>query len=43
MPFFLDLDLPGTCNSQECIQQMTQHLTQLILDSQFKIPSKNTL
>ena len=27
MPFCLYLDLPGTCNSQECIQQMTQHLT----------------
>ena len=49
----LDLDLHGICNSQECIQQMTQHLTKinmlpslsllLILDSQSKIPSKNTL
>ena len=28
MPFLLDLDLPGTCNNQECIQQMTQHITQ---------------
>ena len=53
MPYCLDLDLSGTCNSQECIQQMTQHLKiinilpslplLLILDSQSKIPSKNTL
>ena len=26
----LDLYLPGTCSSQECIQQTTQHLTKLI-------------
>ena len=52
MPFCLDLDLPGTCNSQDCIQQMTtsNKITilpslplLLILDSQFKIPSVNTL
>ena len=52
MPFCLDLDLPGTCNSLERIQQMT-HLTKinvlpsllllLILNSHSDIPSKNTL
>ena len=53
MPFCLDIDLSGTCYSQECIQQIKQHLNKinilrslpllLILDSQSKIPSKNTL
>jgi len=53
MPFCLDLNLSGTCNSQECIQQMTQHVKKLIysyhclcfffLVSQSKTPSKNTL